>query len=96
MKRKRTPALDIAYHSHFVETLRHAVNRVGGCAICMAIVAGGVAFTLLRSGRLGGSVLPTRTRHPWEGSRCCPLGRKRHRLAEQEDNNALMAFATAR
>jgi hypothetical protein len=71
---------DIALHRHFVEALRRACSRLDGCPVGRVIAAGGVAFTLLRSGLGGGSNLPTRARHPWKGSRRYRSVGKRQRL----------------
>ena len=43
-------ANDIPHHRQFVEALCHASARVGGCPAGRVIAAGGLAFTLLRSG----------------------------------------------
>jgi hypothetical protein len=43
-------AHDITHHGHFAEALRHARSRIGARFVGRVIAAGGVAFTLLRSG----------------------------------------------
>ncbi len=96
MKQTSTPACDIAYHKHFVETVHYAVHGVCVCLVGWVNAAGGVAFTLLCSGRWAGRLRRPWTRHPWKGSRRYRSDSGRHRLEEKGLRERSVAAANAR